>query len=108
MKVGTILIIVFIIAFIMWMFTQYTIEEISCPSPDSQVMEQLSWINERLDEVVQQNDYFIDRTYCNSVWCWGSEEAYREWSKMDNNNPQKWIYTSEQERKNYFNPSKLH
>jgi hypothetical protein len=31
-----------------------------CPSPDSQVMEQLSWINWRIDEIVQQKDYLID------------------------------------------------
>lgn len=45
--------------------------------------------------------------YCNSVSCWCNEEAYKERDKMDNNNPNKFMYIEEQWKKNYFDRTKI-
>lgn len=45
--------------------------------------------------------------YCNSVWCWWSEKDYKKRDKMDNNNPAKWVFTTEDEKNNYFDWTKV-
>lgn len=118
----TIMICVIFIISIFILTKKYSYKNECTPSQDMQ------WLSQQIKDLEQSQEMMVqevcwlpisnlvqvlyasgttDQTYCNSVWCRGSEQAYKDWDKMSNDNPQKWMYVDEQWRKNYFDRTKF-
>jgi len=97
--------------------TQYWIYD----SDTQAIQESLSWISLQISEVcgneiynLKDSEYYTDSTdstyqsdtYCNSVWCRSSEDAFLECDKIPNTDEHKFDYIEVCGIKNYFNALK--